>query len=85
MVGVAVLAYWRMPAGLAGRPAIRAALVLSVAWSFFWPCQLPWYEAMICCLLVPYPATRLDWLVLARLAAGTIPNIPGNPAPPHGP
>jgi len=85
VVVVAVLAYRRMPAGMPGRPAIRAALVLGVAWSFFWPYQLPWYDAMILCLLVLYPATRLDWLVLARVAAGTIANTPGNPAAPRGP
>jgi hypothetical protein len=34
---------------------------------------------MIICLLVFYPASRLDWLVLGRLAAGTLPTIPGNP------
>ncbi len=34
---------------------------------------------MIICLLLFYPASRLDWLVLARLTAGTIPTIPGNP------
>ena len=33
---------------------------------------------MIYCLLVLYPASRLDWLVLARLMAGTIFTIPGN-------
>lgn len=33
----------------------------------------------IVCLLVFYPASRLDWLVLGRLAAATIPTIPGNP------
>ena len=50
-----------------------------MAWLFFWPYQFPWYDTMIICLLVFYPATRLDWLVLARVAAGTIPNTPGNP------
>jgi hypothetical protein len=34
---------------------------------------------MIICVLVLYPASRLDWLVLARLTAGTISNMPGNP------
>jgi hypothetical protein len=30
-------------------------------------------------VLVLFPASRLDWLVLARLTAGTISNMPGNP------
>ena len=39
---------------------------------------------MAVCLLVLYPASRLDWLVLARLTAATISNMPGNPWPPAG-
>ena len=71
-------------AGTAGRPAIRPALAISAAWLFFWPYQLPWYDAMILCLLLLYPASRLDWLVLARLTAGTISNMPGDPYLHHG-
>jgi hypothetical protein len=84
VVVAAVLALRRLPPGAQTRPAIRPALALSAAWLFFWPYQLPWYDAMIICLLVFYPASRLDWLVIARLTAGTIPNIPGNPHAPAG-
>ncbi len=84
VVVVALLALRRLPPGAEARPAIRPTLALSAAWLFFWPYQLPWYDAMIICLLVFYPATRLDWLVIGRLAAGTIPNIPGNPKAPAG-
>jgi hypothetical protein len=52
---------------------------VSLAFLLVWPYQLPWYDAMIICVLVLYPATWLDWLVLARLAAATIANMPGNP------
>jgi len=69
---VAVLALRRMPEGALSQPAIRPALALSAAWLFFWPYQLPWYDAMIICLLVFYPASRLDWLVIARLTAITL-------------
>jgi hypothetical protein len=79
IVAAALLALRRMPAGVRARPAVRPALALSAAWLFFWPYQFPWYDVMIICLLVLYPASRLDWLVLARLAAGTVANIPGNP------
>ena len=79
IVAAALLALRRMPAGVLARPAVRPALALSAAWLFFWPYQFAWYDVMIICLLVLYPASRLDWLVLARLAAGTITNIPGNP------
>jgi len=34
---------------------------------------------MIICLLGLCSASWLDWLVLARLVAGTIPGLPGNP------
>ena len=66
------------------RPVIRAALVLSVAWLFFWPYQFPWYDTMIIVLLMFYPATRIDWLVIARVAVGSLPNTPGNPTNPPG-
>jgi hypothetical protein len=76
---LAALLLWRMPPGDALRPALRPALALAVAWVFIWPYTLPWYDAMIIVVLVLYPATWLDWLVLARLTAATIANIPGNP------
>jgi hypothetical protein len=60
-------------------PAVRLALALSCAWLFAWPYQLPWYDAMVICLLVFYPATQLDWIALTRLAAGTVALIPGDP------
>ena len=79
VIAVVVLALRRLPPGAAARPAIRPTVALCAAWLFLWPYQLPWYDAMIICVLVLYPASRLDWLVLARLAAGTIANMPGNP------
>jgi hypothetical protein len=79
VVGVAILALRRLPPGAVTRPAIRPIVALCAAWLFLWPYQLPWYDAMIICVLVLYPASRLDWLVLGRLAAGTISNMPGNP------
>jgi hypothetical protein len=76
---MAALLLWRLPAGDPVRPAIRPAVAVSLAFLLVWPYQLPWYDAMIICVLVLYPATWLDWLVLARLAAATIANMPGNP------
>jgi hypothetical protein len=84
VIAVAILAYRRMPAGYQNQPVIRAALVLSVAWLFLWPYQFPWYDAMLICLLMFYPATRLDWLVLGRIGVGNMPNTPGNPFSPPG-
>jgi len=79
VIAVAVLVLRRLPQAIPGRPELWAAMALSVAWLFIWPYQYPWYDAMIICLLLFYPASRLDWLVLGRLAAGTLANIPGNP------
>ena len=76
VAGTAILVLRRLPEGAPTRPAIRPTIALSAAWLFIWPYQLPWYEAMIICLLVLYPASRLDWLVIALVTAGTLPNIP---------
>ena len=72
VIGVALLALRRMPAGFPDLPAVRPALAVSTAWLLLWPYQYPWYATMIICLLIFYPATRLDWLVLAPVAVGTI-------------
>jgi len=72
VIAVAVLAVRRMPAGSPDLPAVRPALAVSAAWLLLWPYQYPWYATMIICLLIFYPASRLDWLVLAPVAVGTI-------------
>jgi hypothetical protein len=83
-IQLAILALWRLPDDLTAPPAVRPALALSAAWLFVCPYQMPWYDAMLLCLLVLYPASRLDWLVLARLTAGTLALLPGNPWLPSG-
>jgi hypothetical protein len=83
-VALAWLLLRRLPLGDQLRPALRPALILSVAWLFIWPYQLPWYDAIFICVLVLFPATRLDWIVLLRLTAATIANTPGIPAGPPG-
>jgi hypothetical protein len=72
VIAVAVLALRRMPAGIPDLPAVRPALAASTAWLLLWPYQYPWYATMIICLLIFYPASRLDWLVLAPVAVGTL-------------
>jgi len=69
----------RLPDGPPGWPAVRPVLALSLAWLLVWPYQRPWYDAMVFCLLALFPASRLDWPVLARLAAGTLYSMPGMP------
>jgi hypothetical protein len=78
-VGIAILLLRRLPPGDRLRPAIRSTLAVSVAWLIIWPYQLPWYDAMIFCVLALYPASALDWVLLARLGAATIGTMPGNP------
>ena len=78
-LGIAILLLRRLPAGDALRPAIRPTLAMSVAWLIIWPYQLPSYNAVIFCVLALYPATALDWVLLARLGAATIATMPGNP------
>jgi hypothetical protein len=80
-VAVAILALRRLPGQATAQPAIFNALAVSVAWLFLWPYQLPSYDAMAVCLLILMPASWLDWLVVARLIAGTIALMPGNPTP----
>jgi hypothetical protein len=76
---VALLLLWRLPDGFASRPAVRPALALSLAWLLTWPYQRAWYDAMVFCLIALYPATRLDWPLLARLAAAALYSTPGMP------
>ena len=78
VAALAVLLLLRLPAGDPDRPAIRPAVAFSLAFLLVWPYQLPWYDAMILCVLVLFPSTWLDWLVLARLTAATIANMPGD-------
>ena len=82
---VAWLLLRRLPEGFAARPAVRPALALSLAWLLVWPYQRPWYDAMAFCLLALYPASRLDWPLLGRLAAVTIYSMPGMPGMPRSP
>jgi alpha-1,6-mannosyltransferase len=77
LVPVAWLALTRLPEGLGNRPAVRAALAISLAWLLVWPHQYAWYSMMAICLLVFYPASRLDWLALTWLSAMTMADIPG--------
>jgi hypothetical protein len=78
LAAVALLMLWRLPDGVHDLPAVRPALAVVLAWLFVWPYQLPWYDAIAFCLIALYPASRLDWLVLARLTAATFALMPGN-------
>ena len=81
VIGAAIVVLNNMPGRDRAQPAIYAALALTAAWLFTWQYQLPSYEAMVICLLIFVPAFWLDWLVIARLIAGTVALMPGNPTP----
>ncbi len=82
---VAVLAVARFPDRVPGLPALAPALALSLAWLFFTAFQRPWYDVMAVSLLALYSASRLDWVVLARLTAGATVYVQAvqSPAEPH--
>jgi hypothetical protein len=48
-----------------------------VVWLMLWPHQFAWYSVMIFCVLVFYPASRLDWLVVLWFTVLTISDMPG--------
>jgi alpha-1,6-mannosyltransferase len=66
----------RMPSGPSDFPAVRVALALVLAWLIVSPQQRPWYDVMIFPLIALMPATRLDWIVLIRGAAGALGDLP---------
>jgi hypothetical protein len=57
-----------------------APFVLVLAWLVAWPYVLPWYDALGWALLPLLPATRLDWLLLARTAALAFGYLPARSA-----
>jgi hypothetical protein len=70
--------------GLPGsRPATETGFWLAVsfavafAWLTAWPYVLPWYDALGWAFLALLPASRLDWLLLARTAALAVAYLPG--------
>jgi hypothetical protein len=74
---LAVVLLRRMPPGPATLASVRPALALSLGWLIFSPQQRPWFDAMIFPLLALMPATRLDWIAVARLTAATLAEVPG--------
>ena len=52
------------------------AFAVVFAWLLAWPYLLPWYDGLGWALLVLLPASRLDWLLLARTAGLAIGYLP---------
>jgi hypothetical protein len=49
--------------------AWAAVFAVAFAWLLAWPYVLPWYDGLGWALLALLPASRLDWLLLARTSA----------------
>jgi hypothetical protein len=71
---VAVLLLRARPGGPAW---LRPALAICLAWVITTPVYYPWYEALVFPLVALCPATRLDWVQLARALVATIGCLPG--------
>ncbi len=52
------------------------AFAVVFAWLLAWPYVLPWYDGLGWAMLALLPASRLDWLLLARTAALAIGYLP---------
>jgi len=74
---LAVIMLRRMPQGSASYPFARPALALMLAWLVTTPQQRPWYDAAIFPLLALMPATRLDWIAVARAVPAALAELPG--------
>jgi hypothetical protein len=61
----------------AGGPVLAAgAFIVVFAWLLAWPYVLPWYDGLGWALLAALPASRLDWLLLARTGALALGYLP---------
>ena len=60
-------------------PALGFAFVF--AWLLAWPYVLPWYDGLGWALLALLPASRFDWLMLARTTALAIGYLPARGVP----
>ena len=73
---LAAILLWRMPPGPRDFPAVRIALALGIGLLVASSLQFPWFDAMLFPLLAVFPATRLDWFVIARDAVLTTTAMP---------
>jgi hypothetical protein len=64
--------YW----GTGDQLLTAGAFAVVFAWLLAWPYVLPWYDGLGWALLALLPASRLDWLLLARTAALAIGYLP---------
>jgi hypothetical protein len=73
---LAVALLRRLPPGRRELPAVRVALAVMLAWLIVTPQQHGWYFALAFPLLAVFPATRLDWIVIADAAVAALAEAP---------
>lgn len=66
-----------LPPGAPHLLGIRPAMALCLAWLISTHVYYPWYDAMVIPLLALYPASRLDWIELGRVAVASLAYLPG--------
>jgi len=64
-----------------GRLLAAGAFAFVFAWLLAWPYVLPWYDGLGWALLAILPASRLDWLMLARTTALAVGYLPARGIP----
>jgi hypothetical protein len=60
---------------------VAGSFAFVFAWLLAWPYVLPWYDGLGWALLALLPASRFDWLMLARTAALAIGYLPARGIP----
>jgi hypothetical protein len=73
---VLLLRYVRQISDAGDRILVAGAFVVVFAWLLAWPYVLPWYDGLAWALLAALPASRLDWLLLARTGALALGYLP---------
>jgi hypothetical protein len=75
LAAVVGLLLWRTRTD--GPAWLGPALAICTAWVVTTPVYYPWYEALILPLIALAPASRLDWVQLARVLVATVGCLPG--------
>ncbi len=73
---ILALRYVRQISDAGGPVLVAGAFVVVFAWLLAWPYVLPWYDGLAWALLAALPASRLDWLLLARTGALALGYLP---------
>jgi hypothetical protein len=75
LAAVVALLLWRTRTD--GPAWLGPALAIGTAWVVTTPVYYPWYEALVLPLVALAPASRLDWVQLARVLVATVGCLPG--------